>query len=114
MNCITEEIEMKFDHVGLTTEKEQPNERFVKKTRVWVTDPQLHPFKIEWLRYCDDSPVADAIRNKPHVAFKVENIEKAAEGLKVLIEPFASVSGHVVGFYETPDGAVVELMEYDD
>lgn len=105
---------MKFDHIGLMTETVQPNERFVRKTRVWVTNPAEHPFRIEWLRYCDDSPVTGILREKPHIAYKVDDIDKESEGLKVLIPPFESVAGHVVGFYETEDGAVVELMQYDD
>lgn len=105
---------MKFDHMGLITDKVQPNERYVQKTRVWVTNPAEHPFRIEWIRYCDDSLVTDIPRDKPHIAYKVDDIEKESQGLKVLMPPFASVAGHVVGFYETADGVVVELMQYDE
>ena len=47
----------------------------------------------------------------PHVAFRVASIAEAAKGLKVLLEPFDAGMA-VVGFYQTPDGAVVEFMEY--
>lgn len=102
-----------FDHAGFATDVPQPGERFVAKTKVWVTDPSVHPYRVEWLRYSEDSLVPDEIRTKPHIGFHVDSIAAEAEGLKVLIPPFSSVAGHVVGFYETPDHAVVELMEYE-
>ena len=103
-----------FDHIGITTTVKQPNERYVAKTKVWVTDHQQHPYCVEWLRYEPDSPVPDLLRNTCHVAWRVDSIEKEAQGLKVILPPFASVPGHVVGFYQTPDGAIVELMEYEE
>ena len=101
-----------FDHVGMTTTEKQPGERFVEKTRVWVTDPHLHPFRVEWLRYEADSPVCAYMKEHSHVAYHVDSIEAESAGLEVLIAPFASVAGHVVGFFKTGDGVIVELMEY--
>ena len=101
-----------FDHVGLTTMQKQPGERFVQKTRVWVTDPHKHPFRVEWLRYEPDSPAPPFIQQNPHVAYHVDSIAKESEGLEVLIAPFPSVAGHVVGFFRTSDNIIVEMMEY--
>ncbi|NLC32586.1 MAG: VOC family protein [Clostridiales bacterium] len=101
-----------FDHIGMTTTQKMPNERYVQRTKVWVTDPQLHPFKIEWLRYEEDSTVPDILRNSCHVAWHVDDIAAESKGLKVILAPFSSVAGHVVGFFQTEDGAIVELMEY--
>ena len=44
------------------------------------------------------------------MAFRVESIEEASQGLKVLLEPFDAGIARV-GFYQTPDGAIVEFME---
>ena len=82
-------------------------------TRVWITDFQKHPFRVEWLRYEPDSPVSGPVRQMPHVAYRVKSIREAARGMKVLLEPFdAGIA--VVGFYQTEDGAVVEFMEYPE
>lgn len=103
---------MTFDHVGLITEDKKEAEDWVEATRVWVTNPKEHPFHVEWLRYEPDSPVKGPVRERPHVAYRVDDIESASKGLKVLLEPF-EVGGFVrVGFYETRDGVVVELMQY--
>ncbi len=102
---------MQFDHLGIVTTEKKSDETFVPATRVWVTDFQRHPYHIEWLRFEPDSPVTGPVRDMPHVAFRVESIREAAQGLKVLLEPFdAGIA--TVGFYQTPDGAVVEFMEY--
>jgi hypothetical protein len=102
---------MQFDHVGIITTEKKGDEIYVPATKVWVTDFRQHPFHIEWLRFEPDSPVTGPVRERPHVAFRVENIRAAAAGLKTLIEPFdAGIA--VVGFYQTADGGVVEFMEY--
>ena len=104
---------MQFDHVGIVTTEQKADETFVPATRVWITDFQSHPFRVEWLRYEPDSPVTGPVRRMPHVAYRVEDIEAAAKGLKVLLEPFDAGMA-IVGFYQTADGAVVELMKYHE
>lgn len=103
---------MEFSHIGLITDEPKPGEVFVGATRVWVTDFVKHPHHVEWLRFEPDSPVTGPVRDQPHVAYRVPSIAEAARGLKVLLEPFVALPNLRVGFYQTPDGAVVELMEY--
>ncbi len=104
---------MQFDHIGIVTTEKKPDEIFIEPTRVWITDFQKHPYRVEWLRYEPDTPVTGPVREMPHVAYRVESIDEAAQGMKVLLEPFdAGIA--VVGFYQTDDGAVVEFMEYKD
>ncbi|MHB1375872.1 MAG: VOC family protein [Candidatus Humimicrobiaceae bacterium] len=103
---------MKFDHIGLITNEKKNSESWVEATRVWVTNPKKHPFNVEWLRFESDSPVSGSLREKPHVAFRVKNLEEASKGLKILLDPF-EVGGVVkAGFYELEDGSIVELMQY--
>ena len=104
---------MQFDHIGIITTEKKADETFIEPTRVWITDFQTHPYRIEWLRYEPDSPVTGPVREMPHVAYRVDDIQAAAQGLKVLLEPF-DVGFAVVAFYQTGDGAVVEFMKYKD
>jgi len=104
---------MQFDHVGMVTTERKDDETFIEPTRVWITDFQSHPYRVEWLRYEPDSPVTGPVREMPHVAYRVDDIEAAAQGMKVLLEPFdAGIA--VVGFYQTDDGAVIEFMKYKE
>jgi catechol 2,3-dioxygenase-like lactoylglutathione lyase family enzyme len=106
-----ETMKMQFDHLGIVTTEKKADEIYVAATKVWVTDFQHHPYHVEWLRFEPDSPVTGPVRDMPHVAFRVDSIAECAKGLKVLLEPFdAGIA--VVGFFQTPDGAVVEFMEY--
>jgi len=99
-----------FSHIGIVTTEKKRGERFVEATRVWVTDFHKHPFRVEWLRFEPDSPVRGPIREMSHVAYEVDSIKEASQGMKELLAPFdAGIA--VVGFYQSDDGAVVEFME---
>ena len=105
---------MQFDHVGIPTADRKPDATFVAATRVWITEAHRHPFRVEWLRFEPDSPVTGPLRDQPHVGFRVESVEQITElsrGMKVLLEPF-DAGFAVAGFYQTPDGASVELVWY--
>ncbi|MAV38796.1 MAG: hypothetical protein CMJ59_25440 [Planctomycetaceae bacterium] len=104
---------MEFSHIGLITQTPQTDEVFIPATRVWVTNFTKHPFRVEWLRFEEDSPVTGPVRTQPHVAFRVDSLDAAAAGLPVLLEPFEPLEGMRVGFFQSLDGAVIELMEYE-
>ena len=101
---------MEFDHVGIPTANKRPGMRFLESKRLWLTSPSDHPFRVEWLWYEADSPESELIRTFPHVAYRVDSLERAMEGLPVLAEPF-DVFGEVrVSFVEV-DGAPVEFVQ---
>lgn len=99
-----------FDHVGIPTEEKQPEEMYVAETKVFVTDPARHPHRIEYLRYEPDSPVSGPVRQLPHVAFQVDNLEEAVQGAEILLGPFQPTETLRVVFV-LKDGAVFEFME---
>jgi hypothetical protein len=105
---------MQFDHVGIPTAEQKEGAIFVEATRVWITDAHQHPFRVEWLRFEPDSPVTGPLHDLPHIGFRVESADQIAEvgkGMRVLLEPF-DVGFAVAGFYQTADGASVELIWY--
>ena len=99
-----------FDHVGIPTDDIQPGEMWVEETRVWVTNPQDHPYKVEYLRYEPDSPVTGPVRDLPHIAFQVPNLEEAMGDLPIVLGPFHANENLRVVFV-LKDGAVFEFME---
>lgn len=72
-----------FDHVGITTTEKQPDENWVEQSRLWVTNPRHHPEHIEFLRYAPDSQVPEFVRNNPHVAYRVKEIEPLLKDAEV-------------------------------
>ena len=101
-----------FHHIGLPTDQKQPNETYVPDTKVWVTSPDDHPYRVEYLRYEPDSPVTGPLRDMAHVAFTCDDVDAALEGQEVILEPFQPMPGLTVGFV-MKDGAVFEYMKYD-
>ena len=83
---------------------------YVAATKVWVTDPAVHPHKIEYLRYEPDTPVKGPVKDLPHMAYQVDNLETAMEGAEIILGPFQPTPALRVVFV-LRDGAVIEYME---
>ena len=107
--------ELIFDHVGIPTDEAQSNEDWVDATKVWVTNPRLHKFRIEYLRYRADSPVREELKRLPHVAYqcRAEDFDELMRGGEVLAEPFAADANLTVGFI-LKNGVPIEYMVYKD
>ena len=101
-----------FHHIGLPTHERQANKSYVPATKVWVTDPADHPYRVEFLRFESDSPVTGPLRDMPHVAYRVEDMQAAIAGKEIVLEPFTPMPGLSVAFIRE-DGAVIELMKFD-
>lgn len=102
----------RFHHVGVITDQVQPGEIFVAETRVHVTNPTEHPYRIEYLRFEPDSPVTGPVRAQPHMAFVVGDLDAELAGDEILLGPFRAMEGLRVAFV-LRDGAVFEYMEFD-
>ena len=101
---------MEFDHIGIPADAKRDGMRYLESKALWLTSPADHPFRVEWLWYEPGSPEAELIRTVPHVAYRVEGLEEAMAGQRLLAEPF-DVFGEVrVGFIEV-DGAPVVFVE---
>lgn len=115
-------MKARFHHCGVVTDEKHPCEVYIEATKVWITDPEVHPYRIEYLRFEPDSLVQPPIRNRPHFAYRVEDIEAALRGQKVILppfrpaegvrDPFPFMKGLRVAFIER-DGAVIEYMQWD-
>lgn len=101
-----------FHHIGLPTDESQPGEYYVADTKVWVTDPRKHAYRVEFLRFEPDSPVQGPVRDMPHVAYRVDDLQAELAGEQVLIEPFQPSPNFTVAFI-LKDGAVVEFMKFE-
>jgi hypothetical protein len=99
-----------FDHIGLTTTEKRPDEMYVESTKVWVTNPADSPEMVEYLRYEPDSPVTGPLRELPHVAFRVDDLDKEIEGEEVILGPF-NPNEHLRVVFIYKDGLVYEFME---
>ncbi|MDB5338823.1 MAG: hypothetical protein JWN70_4442 [Planctomycetaceae bacterium] len=100
-----------FHHTGVITDQPQPDEIYVEASKVWVTSPDHHPYRIEFLRFEPDSPVLGPVRERCHTAYIVEDLDRAIHGANVLLGPFDPLEGLRVVFVEE-EGAVIEYMQF--
>ena len=108
-----------FDHIGIVTSEPREGENWVEFSKVWVTNPRLHPQSIEHIHPAE-MPEVDPrdlglwkLWRLPHIAFRVDDLEKAMEGEEVIFGPFEPGEFGIVVFVDK-DGAVVEYIEYRD
>ena len=100
----------KFHHFGVPTDTKADHEMYIEAGKVFVTDPDSHPYRVEFLRFESDSPMPDALKTTPHAAFIVDDLEAALEGQNVFIPPFDATDTLRVAFVKDNE-ALIELME---
>jgi hypothetical protein len=100
-----------FHHFGVPTHTKQDHETYIDGAKVYVTDPDRHPYRVEFLRFEPDSPMHKDIINKPHAAYVVDDLEAALDGKSVIVEPFDATESLRVAFIND-NGAVIELMQH--
>ncbi|MCW8804118.1 MAG: hypothetical protein OQK57_06945, partial [Ignavibacteriaceae bacterium] len=82
---------MRFHHIGIPTNEIKPNEKYLEDYKFFVSGFDTSEYGIEWMRFEEDSPVAERIKRIPHVAFEVENLEAAVKN-KIMIGEISSPS----------------------
>ena len=108
-----------FDHIGIPTDEPQPGESWVEFSQVWVTNPRAHPQRLEYLRPLEKPEVAPdqiglwKLWNRPHIAYRVDDLAAALQGEELIFGPFNPGGFGDVAFI-LKDGAVVEYMQYTD
>mgnify|MGYP005838238281 CR=1 FL=1 len=102
---------MRFHHTGIPTKEKKPNEKYIEHLKFYVSGFDTSEFGIEWMRFEDDSPVEEIIKQIPHLAFEVDNLEEAIKD-KELIDDISSPSEGVRVAMIIENGAPVELIEF--
>lgn len=98
-------------HIGIPTKEKKANENYMAGAKLYVTDADSSPNKIEWLRFEEGSPLPELLQKSTHIAYKVDDLKAAMAGQKVLMEPFSPMEGLTVGFI-VEEGIPVEVMQF--
>lgn len=104
---------LKYHHIGIPSRESRPGETYLPKFKVFVVGFEQSSFGVEWMRFEPDSPVHQLIREVPHVAFQVEDLEAALDGKEVLVEPNSPSPGVRVAFI-VEGGAPIEFLEFKE
>lgn len=99
-----------FHHFGVPTTEKHANENYIEGAKVFITDPEAHPYRVEFLRFEADSPMAADVCSHPHAAFIVPSLDAALQGQNVIVPPFDAAATLRCAFIKDGD-AVIELME---
>jgi hypothetical protein len=101
----------RFHHLGVPTDVPRPGESYLPQFKMYVSGFGSSPFGVEWMRFEPGSPIPEVIQRVPHLAFEVDDLERALEGKEVLTPP-NSPSERVRVAMILHDGAPVELMQF--
>ena len=104
-----------YDHTGMPSSEIKDGAQFIEPTRTWVTSPDAHPLKVQWLYFEPESPITGRIREEAHVAYRVDNLEEAIEGRELVGGPWEAEEqgrGFVRVAFVDVDGALVEYLHY--
>jgi len=101
----------RYHHLGIPYETPRPGETHHKHLKVFVMGFESSPYGIEWMRFEPDCPVPDILRKVPHIAFEVDDLDKALKGKEVLLKPGKPSLGVRTAMI-VHDGALIELIEF--
>ena len=101
----------RYHHIGIPTDTARPGEKYLKEYKFYYTDHESNPFGIQWMRFEADCPLPELVKEVPHVAFEVDDLEQALAGHEILIEPNSPSEGVVVAFVVC-DAVPVEFVEF--
>lgn len=103
----------RFHHIGIPTTEMKPGEKYLPHLKFYTSGFEQSPFGIEWMRFEEGCPLHEIIKTVPHVAFEVDDLDKALEEhqFKILTRPNAPSGGVRVAMIEH-NGAPVELIEF--
>lgn len=102
----------RYHHVGIPTRTPRSDERYLPQFKMYVAGFERNPFGVEWMRFEEDCPLPALIRNVAHVAFEVEDLDTALEGLEVIWPPGEPSEGVRAATFVL-DGAPIELITFD-
>ena len=111
--AVTTEWGWKYHHIGIPTDIEMDGERHLPGLGMHVSGFGSSPFGVEWMRFDPGSPVNELIRRQPHIAFVVDDLDRAIEGKELIGEPSSPMGGVRVAMIKH-NGMPIELMQFDD
>jgi len=101
----------RYHHMGIPTDTPRPGERYLEQCGMYVAGFGTSPYGVEWMRFEPGSPVSELVRNVPHIAFEVDDLECALEGKELIGEPSSPMAGVRVAMI-LHNGMPVELLEF--
>jgi hypothetical protein len=103
---------LRYHHIGIPTTVPRKGEEYLEKFKVWVSGYETSPYGVEWIRFEQDCPLPELVKTVTHVAFVVDDIEKAIAGKNVIIKLNNPYKDMRVAFIED-SGAPIEFLQFE-
>ncbi len=101
----------KYHSFWIPTKDERPGDIYLPALKMHVNDPK-NEYHVGWVRYDEDAPYPDVVKNIPHIAFEVDNIKRELKDEKIIIKPNSPAPGLIVAFIVF-EGIPVEFLQID-
>ena len=102
----------KINHFGVPTTTPQPGEVYAEGLKVWLTNFNESPNKIEYLRFEEGSWMPELIQKVAHIAYEVDDLAAELEGAKVLVEPMPGGENLTIAFIEEGDIIDIDITNH--
>ena len=99
-----------FHHMGIPTRQAKPGERFSEAFGLHTSDGDCGSVRIQWHRFEPGSPLDPLIQTVPHVAFKVDDLDRAIQGYRLLLGPYEPIPHFRAAIIED-GGHPIELLQ---
>ncbi len=93
--------DLKYHHIGIPTD-----------VPMYGSGYETSPYGVEWMRFEKDCSLPELVKAVPHVAFAVDDLDRAIAGTNVIIAPNSPYEGVRVAFIED-NGAPIEFLQFD-
>lgn len=104
---------MKFLHLGIPTEHkiEEKTYSYVEKIKLYVTNPDEHEFKLQFVWAEPDSPLPEIVRKEKHLSIQVDDMEEAIKQYDYVAYPPKAINDKLKICFAVKDSVLFELME---
>lgn len=102
---------VEYMHIGIPITNKKPDMTYNEGAKFWVSNVDDYEYKIEYLKFEEGTPFPEILHRNPHVAYKVDDLEKyVADADEVIVEPMMANEKDRLAFV-VKDGAILELYE---
>lgn len=101
-----------YMHIGIPVLNKKPGMVYNEGGKLWMSEKvEAHDYKIEYLKFEEGTPFPEILSKQPHVAYKVDDIQKYIDDADRLIFGPAPMGPGVQIAFVIKDDAIIELYE---
>lgn len=100
-----------FMHIGIPITNLKEGMTYNEDMKIWMSNPDDYDFKIEYLKFEAGTPFPEIMHKNPHIAYKVDDLEKYMVAAQQTIFGPAEIAPNVRIAFIILDDTILELYE---